>query len=1713
MNLLLKVGLTTALLMVLSLESTAAVIDPDASALPAANVIVASNTSQSTHITISTPEIGRLEPSHRDGETLLRFGLESEPSTVRPGWPELPMVSRLVYIPATGGVQLNIHDVESYTEENFQPFIVPQQDGTVDLDLSGSPATDYPSSEGFWPEAPVTIGEPAILRGHRLVQVTIYPMQVNRSTGEVRFNTNVDFDLAYSGSGINEIQDPIRPRPSSSINRVIESLVVNPPLLSRDDHQRGSYLLVYYNANGIANALAPLITWRKRQGWEVRTMGVNVNTSANEIKNQIQRAYNEWELPPEMIAFVGDPDWASNGIPAWQNYTDQEYVRLEGNDYLSDADYGRLTCSTLQELDQVVAKIINYESNPYMDNTAWYRQGSVCAGAEVSGLSTILVNKWLRRMVLDRGWDNVHEWYFNAHFENTDVPTFFRNEFSRGINFATYRGWIGMEGLTPQMIMGFQAHRRYPFATTMTCQSGHYVQNFCQTEAFFVSPGGAIGSIGFATASTHVPYNNAVFTGIWHGLLKLGLTNLGTACNYGRYNTYRQYNGFEDQNVINFSQWANLMGDPATDMYTAIPQIVEADYPESIPLGSTRVSATILDEEDGSPVVDAQVCLFKATDDFQLVGHTDFNGNVDFGFAADALTAGNLVITATKHNMKASLGTISVGQAEQFIGAETWEISGDNNGDGNANPGEEITLNLVVKNFGTEAPQGGITISFESLSDWLTVGMEPVELQNAPEPDESIALDLTGTLNAATPDGSVHPIAVDIVSGQTTWSSMVVIMAQSPNIEVEAAFIANNRIEPGAQANIDFSLANHGNAPIEEFTAYLWSETDVVTVITDEASYPSIAVDRASRLQGNAFRIRAHPFAIPGMKAILKLEVVTASGFRDTTTFQLSVGAQRVSAPFGPDKYGYVCFDSGDRDWEMAPTYDWIEIDPQVNNNDFDGINLNLQDAAEDADRSVVVNLPFDFQYYGQSFDRGTICTNGWFAFGNWSELSDFRNRRINSGEGPDGQLCVLWEDLRTGRILTYYDEENGRFIVEWNQMRSQGDGSTQTFELVLYDTDLYPTYSGDGAIVYQYKTATNPGGEGDSHDTPYVTIGINSPSDLDGLEYTYYNSYAGGAKRLENEMAIKFTTAVQYITGVLAVELVSAATGVPIDSGHVNTARGFKGVGDQNGVVIIDEILIGDYEYLTASAQGYNDSTWFGENGEGFSIFEAETLWVTMSLLHPEFLIDRDELAFEMLPDSVTRLEMNLINGGDGFLAFTSRFTYVIEDERTSGQVQPGGFPAGLPGRDDQDEAWDMLLSWDASAPIANNRLSSIAFVKDHWVVAGGHLANREDTLNYFYEFSRSGQYTGNSYPQASFGYYGYRDMEYFDGLLYCALDRNETITAVDPADYHTVNTWGFPDELQSIRNIAIDPETGHFWVSGTTSRIYECVIENDSIMTVLRNFPTRFPDSQEQLHIYGLAWFKDDPEGFSLYIMTNHENGEDPNAEPDPEHADIALFKLHPQTGEIRYLTDLGNIDPTWQGEGGLVITPKWNNLVWGLAAVFDCPEGDQVGIFELSPNSSWISYNPREDTLASMESLTIALNIQTTDLDTGRYSVVIEFSHNADDGVTMIPVTLDVVNSLDTRPSEDPTVPAEYSLSANFPNPFNSTTVINYSLRDQGQMRLELFDITGRKIRTIASGYKQSGSHQIFFDASELSTGLYFYKLEAGSFNATRKLVIAK
>lgn len=97
--------------------------------------------------------------------------------------------------------------------------------------------------------------------------------------------------------------------------------------------------------------------------------------------------------------------------------------------------------------------------------------------------------------------------------------------------------------------------------------------------------------------------------------------------------------------------------------------------------------------------------------------------------------------------------------------------------------------------------------------------------------------------------------------------------------------------------------------------------------------------------------------------------------------------------------------------------------------------------------------------------------------------------------------------------------------------------------------------------------------------------------------------------------------------------------------------------------------------------------------------------------------------------------------------------------------------------------------------------------------------------------------------------------------------------------------------------------------------------------------------------------------------------------------------------------------------------------------------------------------------------------------------------------------------------TQSASDNNIPADYAAVQNYPNPFNPSTTIQYSLPVASRVTLKIFDVLGREIATLVDGMESAGNKSVRWDADKLTSGIYFYKLEAGQFTTVKKLVLSK
>ncbi|MBM3316509.1 MAG: T9SS type A sorting domain-containing protein [Candidatus Eisenbacteria bacterium] len=1048
-----------------------------------------------------------------------------------PGEPALPAFTRFVAVPAETGTELRLLAVEEELLTGVRLLPIQDLDGS-DFALD---QTVYGRDEELGGDA-VSLGEPAIWRDLRVVPVTFRPVRYNPARGEARVLKRIELRVAFSGLDPRNAVVPREAPPAPDLERMQRASVMNrdgslPGGRSVETENLGTWVLIYRDNASVLTRLQPLIDWRRRMGFTVRVASTaETGTTNTAIRNWLVNAYSSWPQPPDYVTLAGDAG-GTYGIPTFyetvSGYSgegDHPYSTLAGADNVPEVFIGRLSFETLAQLETIVAKILDYEKTPYTTSTGWFTSACLVGDPYISGLSCVQMQQWLKeRMRAPHAFTRI-DTVFSSPF-----VTKMRNSLNAGVSYYGYRGLGGMSGWTTGEIYALNNARRLPFTVNLTCDTGSFANGTSINEAWIRAGSptnliGGIGSIATATNGTHTRYNNCYYGGVAHAFYWDDIFRFGAAQAGGKLEMILNYNQWQPNIVTAWCYWNTLMGDPATELRTAAPRALTVTHPVIVPLGANAVTVEV-SGSIGEPVAGAWVYLYRA-DEIGVGGHTDAGGRVDLPIGN--AQAGTVLVTVTGHNLYAYQGSPSIQQAPHFVGLEGAEVDdssppSNGNGDGLVNPGERIVPRVTLVNRGTSQAQG-VTLTMSCSDPWVTlVEAGPVAYGDiAPGGTALPAGDLVLDVAPGAPNGRVIRLELTAQSAEGAWLSLLdlPVFAAKLNYVGSALTGCGARLDPGESCTMTVTIRNDGPVtapgPIQ---AQLFSDSFAIQV-TDGAGLfiASIPPGATGTNTANSFALSSPAQAIPGLLAPLRMALTFSDGGRDTVRFALPVGAAGTQDPTGPDAYGYLAYDDTDVGYDERPFYSWIDIAAV-------GQFVGLTDYGNHQDDVVTVDLPFPFQYYGETFTRASICSNGWMAMGS-TYLTDHINWYMPGANGPAWQIAPFWDDLyqtTTGKVFHWYDAANHRYIVAWDNVRMLGEYGSfpESFELILYDPAWYPTLSGDGVIVFQYEIVNN-------NDTVlhYCTVGIQNGDHSDGLTYSYHHTEAPTAAPLQAGRAIKFTTA-----------------------------------------------------------------------------------------------------------------------------------------------------------------------------------------------------------------------------------------------------------------------------------------------------------------------------------------------------------------------------------------------------------------------------------------------------------------------------------------------------------------------------------------------------------------------------------------------------------
>ncbi len=1523
------------------------------------------------------------------------------------GAPSLPSYARLVAIPDASGVQVSVV-IEQEDELNGFNLLPMQADEGNEFahDLAAY------SRDSYNDDPSVSVGSPAIMRDLRVVPITFRPVKYNPVRGTLSVARRMRVDVDFTGTDFHNARQDRRRPIAPSFDEMYREVVVNYAEWrgARDETVTpGTYLVICPNNSEVTSRLQPLLDWRERKGTPVYLATTSeTGTSRTQIKNFIQNAYNNWANPPEYVVFAGDAD-GSYTIPTWfessSGYNgegDHPYCQLEGGDVLADVHLGRLSFGSTSELETIVAKSTGYENNPSTGtDPEWFTRACLVGDPSASGPSTITVQRWIKSRLLQIGYTDVDTVFSGSYV------TSMRNALNLGDTIFSYRGYYGMSGWTNSNTNQLSNTWELPFCIIITCDTGSFASGTARSEGFLRagtsgSPKGGIGAIGTATIGTHTRYNNCMHYGILRGLLWDGQTTMGSALTRGKLELYMNYIDVEATQVLIWSHWNTLMGDAGVDIFTGYPEPMTVTHPTMTHIGANAITVEV-EDDFGFPIADAQVCLMKGSETYS-VGHTNSSGELEL--PVNVTTIGEILVTVTKHNQHPHFSTIPVYSGGTFVAFNAASVDDDQsgsssgNGDGLINPGETIELQVQLKNFGTIIAEG-VSATLSSTDPYVIITDATEDYGDISggaqvwSPD-----DFDVTISPACPNSRTIRFGLDVTSGRDEWHSLIDLDVVTADLVTDGQTLygsGNGRLDPGETVELSVELRNNGDATATSVFGTLESLSPFVSVLDASGSYGTIGVGGTAENTSDRYEISADPGAFEGHVANFNLITQFNGSVTDTAFVTLTVGLVSSNDPVGPDMYGYYAFDNTDTGYQHAPVYNWIEIDPSYGGS---GTVLPLNDNGDGQDASTDVDLPFDFQYYGVTYDRATVCSNGWLAMGStW--LRTYRNWTIPGAGGPDAMLAVFWDDLEDTEndIYHYYDEANHRWIVEWSRVRNDYGGASETFQAILYDPAHHPTETGDGIIEYQYNdiTVTDPV-------DGYCTVGIENQDQSDGVLYTFFNQYPGGAATLTDGRAIRFVAMPITATGRLEGTVTNGSWGnTPIEGAEVT-------------------LLESGQTLVTGPSGTYGGMVSIGS--------------YTVSSAHPSFEPDT-AYGVSVIDDGITNLDFSLTDIGGPIIT-------TQQHASTNDTLGP----------------YSIIVNIEEYSGLAEKTL--------HYSLNGGEFVPVPMTS------IGDDEYVG-SIPGQTYGTL----IEYY-------------IYARDELDYETVDPPGAPIILfaftitEVVEVLDDDFELDQGWTIGAAgdNASTGVWIWADPVGTEYSGNPVQPEDDHTA-----------DP-GVLCYVTGNTAVGGGPG-DNDVDGGkttllspvfDLSEYTTAELTYWVWYTNDRGN-DP--------------NNDYWDVDVTANGSNWFHLENTTQSTNA-WV-----ERTFLLEEHVTLSNTVQL------RYVA-------ADEGDgSLVEAAVDdflLIARNETVGVDGAVIATDYGLDPCHPNPFNPMTTITYRVPTSSSVKLQLYDVNGRLVRTLVDGRVDVGQHSVRWDGRTdngraVASGVYFMRLEAPGYMQVRQLTLLR
>jgi hypothetical protein len=408
--------------------------------------------------------------------------------------------------------------------------------------------------------------------------------------------------------------------------------------------------------------------------------------------------------------------------------------------------------------------------------------------------------------------------------------------------------------------------------------------------------------------------------------------------------------------------------------------------------------------------------------------------------------------------------------------------------------------------------------------------------------------------------------------------------------------------------------------------------------------------------------------------------------------------------------------------------------------------------------------------------------------------------------------------------------------------------------------------------------------------------------------------------------------------------------------------------------------------------------------------------------------------------------------------------------------------------------ELGDTLFNFNLfDLPLSDTaRFVGVAYAQDHFWFS----ANIFPDQKFIVKVNNEGNLVA-TYPQPSFFGDRWSAIATDGNYLFGTERRNITIWSIESTSLAGVISTG----TINADAMTYDPNKKYFYVSNSVGAIRVIDRNGDDVSFLVTPY-----------EIEGLAWDNYSPEGPFLWALVRDDS---------LIGAKCKALRLDPETGVFTGVSLEGvNIGSFVNSPEAAMIYPNYdlNKLVFaGLQVDDEYPsQGASLVGYDLDvvPPPAWVHLlHPTLGEVEPQGEDTLFVRFHAMMEDTTAEAVIRISSNDLNQPLIEIPVTIVMLENLVTNVDGNELTPENFVLEQNYPNPFNPATTIKYMIKDQSLVSLKIYDVLGNEVATLVNEIKPKGAYTLNFDASSLPSGVYFYRLTAGNFIETKKMLLLK